>query len=193
VPGIAPGGLFTIRGSGLGAAGSSSSVTINGETAPVTYTSPFQINAQVPSDVAPGSYILQVQSPFGLASQQVAVAANAPGIFLLGSATQGAVVNPGNSINSDTNPVTRGQQITIYVTGLGTVTEQGNLAVTTTPVSVIVAGAQLNPTFAGLSSGIIGLYQVNVVIPAATPPGLDLPLSLAQGGATSNSVALSVQ
>jgi len=69
----------------------------------------FKINAVVPQDLAPGSYTLQVQSPFGMASQTVQIVANAAAIFLLGTATQGAVVNQDGSINSNLKPVVRSQ------------------------------------------------------------------------------------
>jgi uncharacterized protein (TIGR03437 family) len=192
-PGIAPGGLFSIFGSGLSGPGSSTTVAINGSTATVVASTPFQTNAQVPADLAPGSYTLQVQSPFGLASQTVQVSANAPAIFLAGSATQGAVVNPDGSINSNLQPVTRGQTVVIYATGLGTVSRQGSFSVVTAPVSAVLAGTPLTPSFAGLTAGFIGLYQVNVLIPTNTPPGLDLPMLLRQAGTDGNAVNLSVQ
>ena len=59
--------------------------------------------------------------------------------------------------------------------------------------SAVLSGVELKPSFAGLAPGFIGLYQVNVPIPAATPPGLDLPLLLRQSGVDSNTVSLSVQ
>ena len=192
-PGIAPGGIFTIFGSGLSAAGSASTVTINGESAQVLLATPFQINAQVPSDLAPASYTMQVQSPFGSATQQVAVSNTAPAIFLQGSATQGAIFNQDGTVNSDTNPAVRGQSVVIYCTGLGAVTQQGTLSVATTPVTVVLPGSTLTPSFAGLTPGSVGVYQVNLTLPGGMPPGLDLPMNLSQDGATSNSVAFSVQ
>jgi uncharacterized protein (TIGR03437 family) len=190
---IAPGGLFTIFGGGFSGAVGGTTVAINGETAQVVSSTPFQVNGQVPADLPPGSYTLQIQSPFGQASQNVQVLANAPAIFLLGSSTQGAIRNQDNSINSDTNPISRGQAVVIYATGLGTVAPQGNQSVVTAPVSVVLAGNPITPTFAGLSVGLIGVYQVNVTIPVNTPPGLDLPLLLRQGSVDGNTVNLSVQ
>jgi len=154
---------------------------------------PFQINAVIPQDLAPGSYSLQVQSPFGLVSQTMQVVPDAPAIFLLGSQTQGAVVNQDGSINSTLKPAVRSQVVTIYATGMGTVTRQGNFSVVTAPVSAVLAGVELKPSFAGLTPGFVGLYQVNLPIPAATPPGLDLPVLLRQAGVVGNTVSLSVQ
>ena len=192
-PAIAPGGLFSIFGSGLAGADSSTAVSINGTAAPVVAATPFQINAQAPPELAPGSYVLQVQSPFGTASANIALLANAPSIFAVGAGAAAAIVNQDGVLNSNTHPALRGQVVTIYATGLGTTTRQGSFSVVTAPVAAVLAGAELNPTFAGLTAGFIGLYQVNLPIPAGTPPGLDLPLLLRQGGQDGNVVYISVQ
>jgi len=39
----------------------------------------------------------------------------------------------------------------------------------------------------------VGLYQANVILPSALPPGLALPLFLKQGFAVSNAVTVAVQ
>jgi uncharacterized protein (TIGR03437 family) len=192
-PAIAPGGLFSIFGSGLSGAGGASSVTVNGLAAQILAATPFQINAQIPPELPPGSYNLQVQSPFGSASQTVQVVAHAPAIFLIGASSQPAIVNPDGTLNSNTQPATRGQVVTLYATGLGAVTRQGNLSVVDTAVTGVLAGAELRPSFAGLAPGFIGLYQINLLIPLTTAPGLDLPLLLRQGGEEGNIVYFSVQ
>jgi uncharacterized protein (TIGR03437 family) len=63
----------------------------------------------------------------------------------------------------------------------------------TEPVKAVLAGVELTPSFAGLAPGLSGVYQVTLPIPSGTPPGLDLPLLLRQGGVESNTVAFSVQ
>ncbi len=47
--------------------------------------------------------------------------------------------------------------------------------------------------FAGLAPGFVGLYQVNVEIPAGVEPGLEVPLVLFQNGVPSNTVTVAVQ
>ena len=47
--------------------------------------------------------------------------------------------------------------------------------------------------FAGLAPGYVGLYQVNVPIPAAAPPGLGISLTLKEGGQVSNTVIVALQ
>jgi uncharacterized protein (TIGR03437 family) len=60
-------------------------------------------------------------------------------------------------------------------------------------VAVLLNGTELPVLFAGLAPGFIGLYQVNVTIPASTPPGLGIPLALKAGGQQSNSVLVALQ
>jgi uncharacterized protein (TIGR03437 family) len=62
-----------------------------------------------------------------------------------------------------------------------------------TPVTVILNNVEIEPSFAGLVPGEVGIYQVIVTIPLATPPGIDLPLSLRQAGGDSNTVFVAVQ
>ena len=191
--GIAPGGAMAIFGQGLAGAGAITSVDFDGTSATVLSASTFQVNALVPASLAPGNHTLHVRSAYGTAQQTVAVAAVAPAIFLVGNPAAGAIVNQNGSLNSTTNPAARGQYVTVYATGLGAVVAQGGLSVTSAAVTVAIGGEQLPAAFAGLSPGYPGLYQVNVLIPAALPPGLGIFLTLNEGGTSSNTVVISVQ
>ena len=147
-PGIAPGGLMTIFGSGLAGPGSDSTVEVNGVPATVVTKSPFQINAQVPPDLAPGSYSVRVQSPYGSAGQTVDVSATAPAIYSVsGNLTQarGVVSNEDGTMNSPLTPGKRGQSLTIYCTGLGAVSDGGAIFATQSPVTVILTGLFYSP------------------------------------------------
>src|SRR5262249_58094407 len=111
-PGIAPGGLMAISGSGLAGPGGNSAVDVNGVGAVIVSQSPFQITAQIPPDLAPGSYGVRVQSLYGSAEQAVEVRATAPAIFLLSGALgqgRGAVVNQDGQNNAPAVPARRGQ------------------------------------------------------------------------------------
>jgi uncharacterized protein (TIGR03437 family) len=187
-PDIAPGGIISIFGAGL----AGSSVTVNGEPASILAALPFQINAQIPSDIPSGTAILAVTSATGTASAQVAINPVAPEIFTL-SPIEAAITNQDNTLNSPSNPALRGTSIVIYGTGFGPTGSSGRLNPVATPLSVIVGGSQLIPAFAGLTPGAIGLYQVNVALPPAIPPGLALPLYLKQGSAASIPVTVAVQ
>ena len=81
----------------------------------------------------------------------------------------------------------------IFATGLGAVTQPGQLSPTTIPVTALLNGAELPASYAGLAPGFIGLYQVNVMVPAGTPPGLSIPLMLKVGSEQSNPVLVALQ
>ena len=58
-------------------------------------------------------------------------------------------------------------------------TRTANLAVTAT-----VGGIAANVTFAGLAPSYVGLYQVNVQIPANAPSGVAVPIVITFSSAT---------
>jgi uncharacterized protein (TIGR03437 family) len=187
-PDIAPGGLVSIFGAGL----AGSTVTVNGESAGLLAALPFQINAQIPADIPTGTATVAVTSGAGSATAQIAISPVAPEIFTL-SATQAAITNQDNTLNTASNPASRGAVIVIYGTGFGATGSAGGLSPVKTPLSVVVGGSTLTPAFAGLTPGAIGLYQVNITLPATMPPGLALPLYLKQGNASSAAVTVAVE
>jgi uncharacterized protein (TIGR03437 family) len=188
--GIAPGGIVSIFGAGLSGPGVTTAVDVDGVAADVLLPTPFQINAVLPVGTSAGSHVLRVKSAFGSAQQTVMVSPVAPAIFQMGSPSVGAVTNQDNSLNTPQNPVLRGQSLVIYCTGLGATASQG-LAVT--PVTVMLNGQELPASYAGQTPGVPGLYQVNVVVPAGTAPGLTVPITLKQGGQLSNTVNVSLE
>jgi uncharacterized protein (TIGR03437 family) len=192
-PGIAPGGLVSIFGTGLSGTGKSTTVDMDGTAMRLLFATPFQINAEVPLTMAPGVHTIQVQSVYGSAQQPVTVSAVAPGIFLIGNPPLGAITNQNFNLVGPFNPLPRGQSLVIFATGLGAVTQTGQLSRTSAPVTVLLNDAELPVSFAGLAPGFIGLYQVNVTIPAGTPPGLGIPLALKVGGQQSNSALVALQ
>jgi uncharacterized protein (TIGR03437 family) len=194
LPGISPGGLFSIFGAGLSGSGTVTTVDFDGIAAPILVASPFQVNAQVPATLAPGSHVLRVKSAYGAAQQTVNVSAVSPAIFLVGSPANGAVENyPDGSLNGVGNPAARGQALIIFATGLGAVTKQGSLNVAVATVTAVLNGVEMPVSFAGLAPGFTGLYQVNLAIPSGTPPGLGISLTLKQAGQVSNTVSVSIE
>ena len=198
--GIAPGGLMAIFGGGLAGPGADSIVTVNGATARVVTSSPFQINAEVPPDLPPGTYAVRVQSPYGASEQTVEVRATAPTIYLVSgdlALSRGVISNQDGTVNAPLTPGKRGQAVTIYCTGLGAVSLQGDVTAAQfaaqAPVTVVLNKVEIQPAFAGLVPDQIGLYQVKLTIPVATPPGIDLPVLLRQAGGDSNTAFVAVQ
>jgi len=188
---FAPGAILTIYGAGFGYDPATTRVEAGGVACRIVYVAPFQMSIQLPETVPTGSVSLRISNPSGTFERNLNIRNVAPGIFAFPG--QVAITNQNGSLNSISNPATRGQAIVIYSTGLGITATQGNLSVATVPVQVVLAGQELTPFFAGGTPGIPGLYQVNVVIPATFAPGLGIPISLRQGTANSNSVPLAIQ
>jgi uncharacterized protein (TIGR03437 family) len=190
-PGISPGGVISIFGSGLWDGSATTTVDIDGASLNVLMPSAFQINAVVPYSVTPGTHTLTVHSAFGTAQQQVTVVAVAPGIFQIGNPPVGALTTTNFSLIGPTSPLPRGQTLIVFGTGLGGIAPGGSPPRTNATVTVLLNGVELPVQFAGVSAP--GLYQVNVAIPASTPPGLGIPLTLKVGGQVGNMVGLALQ
>jgi len=103
---------------------------------------------------------------------------------------------------SATNPTTAGAGVLIYCTGLGEVTNQpatgspgpsDPLAWTTTTPTVTIGGVPADVQFSGLAPGYVGLYQVNVPVPAGLATGPSVPVVISMGAAASNTVTMAVQ
>jgi uncharacterized protein (TIGR03437 family) len=211
---IAPGEIVSVFGSdfSLGPAPalaaplptslSGTSVTFNGIAAPLFYVSPNQINAQVPFEVPPGN--VQVQVRRGNAVSSIAtsgVTLYSPGIFIIDQNTSaGAAIHRTTGVVTATNPARVGELIAIYVTGLGPLkipVTTGAPAPSTLPLAETIATPVVRigdltaaVSYSGLAPGFVGLYQVNVVVPAV-PPG-NQPLQISIGGVSSNTATLAV-
>jgi len=191
--GIAPNGLMAVFGAGLSGPGAATTLDFDGVNATVVSASPFQVNALIPATLTSTTHTLTLHSAYGTAQQAVAVSAVAPAIFIIGSPNVGALVNANGTLNAMSNPITAGQTLLIYATGLGAVTPQGQYSITASTVTVLLNGQELPVAFAGLAPGFPGVYQINVTIPASVAPGLQESLALEQGGLTSNTVPIAIQ
>jgi len=191
-PALAPGSLAAIFGTGLSLRGAAPAVEIGGRPVPVTVASAFRIHAAIPADLPPGPARVAVGSAAGSAEAAIILAETAPAIFLY-SPRQGAVFNSTGEANGPESPVARGGRLMVYATGLGAVSGEGAAARTVIPVRAFLGGTEATVSYAGPASGFPGVYQVNLALPASTPPGIDLPLALAQGEAYSNTVLISVR
>jgi len=124
----------------------------------------------------------------------IPVATAAPGIFVLNSAGQGAILNQDGSVNSTTNPAAPGSIISIFATGEGQTNPagvdgfiaQGPVAMPLLPVTVQIAGQNAQVPYAGAAPGEpSGVLQVNAMIPATVPTGTSVPVVIMVGTAIS--------
>jgi uncharacterized protein (TIGR03437 family) len=144
---------------GLNLSGTNVAVTFNGLPGSIVYKSATQINVIVPAALAGQQAAAVVVTADGVVSNSftVALALNAPGVFNPG------IVNYDGLVNSSTHPATRGDFVSIYLTGLTII--GGN----TTGVVTANFGTLLNQStlFAGAQPTYPALDQVNVTVPAA--------------------------
>jgi uncharacterized protein (TIGR03437 family) len=128
-----------------------------------------------------------------------------PGIFSVDStgAGQGVVlITSTGQLAAPGTPVSRGQYVTIYCSGLGAVSNPpasgspagGNPLSKTVQTTLVFFGqTSVIAEFAGLAPGFVGLYQVNALVPTSVTPGPAVPLSLNILGIGSNPVTIAVQ
>ena len=172
---IAPASLISIYGNDLtigsaSAAGSAegarklagATVRIGGQIARLFYASPGQINAVAPFSLEgqpcdpyrnPLHRSCRVQAWGGSGYGACRSGGKCPGIFVVTIA---------------------GRVATLWATGLGDVRSSGEFFETAWRPTVLVNGTPGQVLFSGLAPGWVGLYQVNVELPADVLP--DAPL-----------------
>jgi uncharacterized protein (TIGR03437 family) len=220
-PGLAPGEIFAIFGTGIGpaqgivAAPDASGefpttlggvlVSIGGKPVPLLYVQAGEIHAVAPFAL-PFPPVLQVQYQDQSAPPlDGAWTAVNPGIFTIGK--QAAVINQDGTVNTPENPARLGSMVSIYATGTGYLESpvvDGQL--TPIPPPYIVTQYTPQVTFAStpgtvLWSGsaptlVAGVTQINVVLPASLPAGTTLsavPVLLISEGAISAPAFISVK
>jgi uncharacterized protein (TIGR03437 family) len=223
--GLAPGGIGTVFGTNLTTANGivtaqslplpasldGTSVSINGQTAPLfavaNVNGQQQINFQVPdSSQVPEDSVVTVTNN-GVQGFPVAAATLQfrPGVFTI-DGIHGAVEHASGQLVTPLNPAAKGEVVVIFATGLGASSPDpgtGNpasssqLSMTVTTPTVTVAGLQASVQFSGLAPGFVGLNQINVQLPANLASGdQDLIITMQSSSTSPQSspaVKLSVQ
>jgi uncharacterized protein (TIGR03437 family) len=166
-------------------------VLVNGTAAPIYYVSPGQINFEIPIDASTANggggtvQVVRNGTPGNLV--YVDINAQAPR-FIVYDGGYGIMTTPGGSLTGiPSNPVSSGDIVVIYALGLGPTAPpvaSGTASPSSPPATVpgktqVCFGVEtpFHPApcataqFSGLSPGFVGLYQVNVAIPAGIPSG----------------------
>jgi uncharacterized protein (TIGR03437 family) len=182
--------------------------TVDGQSAPLIYVSQNQITLQVPYEatIGPNMIVSIAKGAGSPVTTAVTIAATAPGIFSLDGSGIGPAAalnyNAATSlytVNAGNNAAKLGDTVVLYITGEGdyataimprtglifpsTITPIPQL--TSFPV-VTIGGASATVSYAGPSVGsILGLLQLNVVVPAGSTTGAAVPISVTIGGNTS--------
>ena len=215
--GIAPSSIFVIVGSGLADAGlpvlqdasaglpltlngASISVTVGGVTThpAIYYTSPGQIAAVLPASTPVGTGTLTVTYN-GVASNagSILVVPAAPGINVYYTNSGVATDAVTGALLTYTNSGTPGQNIVLWITGLGADSADSDTTYTSTPhavntpLQIYIGGIPATILYQG-SAGYPGVNQINVTIPASAPNGCWISLAAVAGGLLSNVATLPI-
>lgn len=190
-------------------------VTINGIAAPILYVSPNQVTVQVPYEVAlgAGAPVVVTNGANAPAGTIVTIVAQAPGIFTADGSGHGeaaaidtAATSGLVTLNSATSPAKIGDTVSLYLTGEGDYNPVPLSGITNTgyiipvglsplpqiaPLPTVKIGgvdASAGISYAGVVPGsIIGVLQINVVIPLGSSTGVSVPISVAIGGVVAQS------
>jgi uncharacterized protein (TIGR03437 family) len=181
---LAPGEFISIFGANLSTTTASDpnlptglggvQVLVNGSPAAVRYVSPGQVNAVLPLGIDTGIASIQVVNSFGTSNTVTNyVGLSQPGIF--NSATSApAIFHADGTIVSAANPAVAGEELAIYLTGLGLLESSGN-ATYLPYMSVGFSGVAATIDYAGIEPGTplaVGAgYQMNVTVPSGASPG----------------------
>jgi uncharacterized protein (TIGR03437 family) len=173
-------------------------ITFSGVAAPIYYVMNSggveQVAVQVPFETLPAgttkvtSVDVVVTASGGTpATISVPVKPFAPGIFSTtsGGLTFAVAQRPDGSFVSPANPAQLGENITVYVTGLGQVAPATATGEAGIPGQAVIAPLLIGLNDAGVPlisanyvQGLIGLYAVTFHVPAATATGPAQPLAV---------------
>ena len=181
------------------------SVDVGGFRAPLFFAAGPQVNLQIPWELAGQAQATLTAAAWGQTgpAQTVNLGPFSPGIFSMNGqgSGQGAIQDTSYRLVDSINPAAPRSLVTIYCTGLGAVTNQpptgsptplSPLAETATHPTVVIGGVLASVQFSGLAPGLVGVYQVNAVVPYNSAIGDTVPVAISIGGITSNTVTIAV-
>jgi uncharacterized protein (TIGR03437 family) len=175
-------------------------VLVGGNQLPLYYASPGQINAEIPVELPlnrPQAVIVANGGAYTL-PDNINITAVSPGVAAYAS---GAVIaqHADFSLVDGGHPAHPGEVLIMYLVGMGatnpsTPTGQqttGPLEPAVVQPTVMVDGQPALVSFAGLTPGGIGLYQINFQVPTGARSG-NLNVVVAQGDVVANVTTLPV-
>jgi uncharacterized protein (TIGR03437 family) len=216
---IAPGQIITIYGRNLARAATLAPngvpqstvggvrVRLGGVVLPLFYVGPGQINAVTPFALPLQKSQQLIVERDGVPSVPLSltIVSAQPGVFTMDQSGTGqaAIVGPTGKVADLQNPVSRGDVISIYCTGLGAVDRavdisrpapsQEPLPRVAGRLSVLIGNSSAEVLYAGLAPGFYGLYQLNVRVPAGAPLGAYVPVQVALENLFSNQITLAIR
>jgi len=212
--GLGPGNIVQIYGTGLSAQAISAAtlplptevggtqVLIGGVQSPLFYVSPGQVNAQIPFELQAGQQYQVIVSANGAltAPEKIQLNSGTPAILQF---TSGVIVaqHQDGTLVSDDAPAAPNEFLTLYMSGLGATdipvasgepSPSKPLANVLDTPTLTLNGTKVPLLFAGLTPGLVGLYQINIQVPDGLPDG-NYEIAVAQSGVVSNTTLLPVK
>jgi uncharacterized protein (TIGR03437 family) len=179
-------------------------VLVGGVEAPLFYVSPTQINALIPAELAPAqeySILVAANGGYTLPETLVTTAVR-PGVLAFFPNKPIIAQHADYSLITDASPAKPGENFTMYLLGMGDTDPKvatnapapstPPFALVTTQPEVRINGAAAPVSYAGLTPGTVGLYQINTKVPDDAPDG-QLTVTVTQGDATANEVVIPVK
>lgn len=176
---------------------------IGNELAPIYYVSSGQINIQLPTDLTIGQHAILISANGALTLPDLLdINPFQAGIAAYSDGSGNVIAQHADySYVTAASPAKPGEIVIIYLAGLGATNPavpSGQAAPTTEPLArvvnaptVTVDGQNAAVEFAGLAPGFVGLYQIDLQVPANAGSG-SLPLVVSQSGVAGNTTNLIV-
>ncbi|MBK5295149.1 MAG: PQQ-dependent sugar dehydrogenase [Acidobacteriia bacterium] len=181
-------------------------VSVNGRDAPLyavaNANGTEQVNIQIPWETTgERASIILTRESLSSVPLDVSLLAAQPGVFTTDGSAAIVVRNRDHTLVTSQRPLEPGEFVYFYVAGLGAVTHapasgsagpSGPLANALTTPTVTIDGVSCPVQFAGLAPGFVGLYQVNISIPAGISSG-ERELLVHAGKASSKAVRVDIK
>lgn len=215
---VAPGQIVAIFGQNFLATGSANTnvvplptqlgpqnttLTACGQAFPLYSVFPGQINAQIPLECPATGVVTATITVGGQAGTQTFTMTPAsPGIFTVDGRGigDGVIAHADYFLVSAAKPASAGEEVAIYATGLGatnpsfaTGTAATQINTTVLPVSVTIGGKIATVTHAGLTLGWVGLYRLNVIVPAGLTGSQPVVITVGSNYSSGAGVTMSLE
>ncbi len=183
-------------------------VLVNGQPAPLYYVFPGQLAFEMPIDAQLGDGTVQVVRGGQKGNLvHITVTDRSPHFLLINGGPYVIMTTPEGALTGiPSHPAKSGDVVVIYTIGMGATappvatgtaspSPPANAADTKVcfgEQSPFVQPVCVTPDFSGLTPASVGLYQINVKIPALAQKG-DLPIHYTVGGTSSDSETITIQ
>ncbi len=178
----------------------------------------FQINYQIPYQTQAGLAKIEIlNNDVPVSTGYLIVGGVTPGVFTISATGKGQAVaiNQDFSLNGDpaqnpmAKPEARGRVVTFFANGpggqftnpangqaltptSGAATPANPIHATQTTPIVTIGGVAATVAFSGLTPGFVGLWQLNVIVPATAPVGNAVPVVIKLNRRTTNLTSIAV-